>query len=103
MTTTAKGTLEIAAEILGLDAAALAARATVDSFVALGGTSLHAFRLLSRTKRTLGLRLPLASVLGETPVAEALDAATPAPAPTPRHRSAVAANTKTSCQHRTGC
>lgn len=84
MRPTAEAPIDLAAKILDMDAAVLAARATVDSFVALGGTSLLAFRLLSRTERKLGLRLPLADVLGDLPFAEALDAATPAPAPTPQ-------------------
>lgn len=84
MTTTAEGALQIAARILDMDVATLAARADVDSFVALGGTSLDALRLLALAERRLGLRLPLAAVLGEAPFTAAVSAATPAPAPAPR-------------------
>ncbi len=79
MSTTAEGVLQIAAQILGMDVDALTARADTDSFVALGGTSLDALRLLALAERQLGQRLPLASVLSGSVLRAAADAAAPAP------------------------
>lgn len=77
---TSDGALEIAARILDMDVATLTERADADSFVALGGTSLDALRLLALAERQLGLRFPLAAVLSGTSFAEAVRSATPAPA-----------------------
>jgi amino acid adenylation domain-containing protein len=83
MTTTAEGALEIAAQILNMDAATLAGRSGSDSFVALGGTSLDALRLLALAERRLGLRFPLAAVLGGAPLTEVIRAAVPVTVPSP--------------------
>ncbi len=87
MSTTAEGVLQIAAQLLDMDVDVLAARADVDSLVALGGTSLDALRLLALTERQLGQRLDLVTVLGEAPLREAAGAATAAPDPPPPART----------------
>ncbi|MFF5096981.1 MULTISPECIES: amino acid adenylation domain-containing protein [Actinosynnema] len=71
MTTTTLDAL--ASDVLGAD---------VDparSFVASGGDSLRAMRLVALARERLGLRLPVADLLGGSPLAEVFAGATPDP------------------------
>ena len=74
--------LPLAADVLGLPAAAARDRCDRRSFTALGGSSLQAVRLVGEAART-GADLPLHRVLGREPLGTVLRAATPFPPATP--------------------
>jgi amino acid adenylation domain-containing protein len=76
--------IHLAAEVLGADPEVLAVRAKTSSFLALGGTSLDAIRLLALSESRLGLRLTLPLLLSELPFTEAAAMAVPAPTRLPR-------------------
>ncbi|AJF67781.1 non-ribosomal peptide synthetase [Streptomyces vietnamensis] len=58
-----------------------------ESFISLGGDSLRALRLAAVLQEELGLRVPLMELLGDAPLAQVLDAATPVTAPGPEARA----------------
>jgi amino acid adenylation domain-containing protein len=64
---------ELAASVLGpgIDPADLA----TNSFIGLGGDSILAMRLAAMAQERLGVRIPVASLLGEAPLASVLTAA----------------------------
>ncbi len=66
---------EYASAVLGQDIEADAFATT--SFVGLGGDSLRALRLAAITQEKLGLRLPVAALLGDAPVADVFADAVP--------------------------
>ncbi|GAA0614974.1 hypothetical protein GCM10010174_35840 [Kutzneria viridogrisea] len=66
-------------EVLGRGADAVLARATEESFVALGGTSMDAIKLVGLAERRLALAVDAGGLLGRTPLAAVLAAASECP------------------------
>ncbi|WNI27205.1 condensation domain-containing protein [Streptomyces sp. ITFR-16] len=88
--TPSEALLDLAADVMGLDARTLAPRAAGSPFITLGGTYDRAMRLRLRAGETLGLGLEPHRLMGPAPLADVLDRAVPVPAPSPRlaHRPA---------------
>ncbi|WP_331762593.1 hypothetical protein OG234_34615 (plasmid) [Streptomyces sp. NBC_01420] len=87
--TPSEALLDLAADVMGLDARTLAARAAGSPFITLGGTFDRAARLRLRAGEALGLGVELDQLMGPAPLADVLDRAVPAaPPPLPRPSSA---------------
>ncbi|MET7345873.1 condensation domain-containing protein [Streptomyces sp. NPDC005547] len=87
--TPSEALLDLAADVIGLDARTLAARAAGSPFITLGGTFDRAARLRLRAGEDLGLGVELDQLMGPAPLADVLDRAVPAtPPPLPRPSSA---------------
>ncbi|MFJ3091584.1 condensation domain-containing protein [Streptomyces sp. NPDC086838] len=87
--TPSEALLDLAADVMGLDARTLAARAGGSPFITLGGTFDRAARLRLRAGEALGLGVELDQLMGPAPLADVLDHAVPAaPPPLPRPSSA---------------
>ncbi|MEV5657664.1 hypothetical protein [Streptomyces sp. NPDC052291] len=81
--TPSEALLDLAADVMGLDARTLAARAAGSPFITLGGTFDRAARLRLRAGEALGLGLELHQLMGPAPLADVLDCAVPAAPPAP--------------------
>lgn len=81
--TPSEALLDLAADVMGLDARTLAPRAAGSPFITLGGTYDRAMRLRLRAGETLGLGLEPHRLMGPAPLADVLDRAVPVPAPSP--------------------
>ncbi|WP_331738979.1 condensation domain-containing protein (plasmid) [Streptomyces sp. NBC_00727] len=79
--TPSEALLDLAADVMGLDARTLAARAAGSPFITLGGTFDRAARLRLRAGETLGLGLELHQLMGPAPLADVLDCTVPAAPP----------------------
>lgn len=81
--TPSEALLDLAADVMGLDARTLAPRAAGSPFITLGGTYDRAMRLRLRAGETLGLGLEPHQLMGPAPLADVLALAVPVPAPSP--------------------
>ncbi|WP_331742200.1 condensation domain-containing protein (plasmid) [Streptomyces sp. NBC_00876] len=75
--------LDLAADVMDLDARTLAPRAAGSPFITLGGTYDRAMRLRLRAGEGLGLGVELHRLMGPAPLADVLDLAVPVTAPSP--------------------